>query len=194
MRIISFILCVFIFLIIPSCRQTYHTGSVIKTVCTSNPVKYFVDTQSNIKIISSKCDDYAFKSEKVHDALDYFAIGYSEKFNIHEHEVWDLLSNLTIEASIIPREVKNVYDIKGRLKKTSPVSGLALSPDWVWVEIKTKYICESALIHEMVHIILWRTQKIHADPDHEGKEYSGWTKDHTDLIKRVNQDLCRLEI
>lgn len=186
----------FVFLVVPSCRQTYYanTGSITKSICTSKPARYIVDTETNIKSVSTWCEDYMFKSEKLRDALDYFVIGYSEEFGVDEHKVWDLLANLVIETSVMPREVKNVYDIRGKFKKSSPVAGLALNPNWIWVEVNTKFICESAFIHEIVHIILWRTQKVHGDPDHEGEEYSGWTRAHTDLIKRVNEDLCRLDI
>ena len=196
MRAILLVLSIFISLLVPSCQQVQHAsiGSIMKSVCTSKPARYIVDTETNIKSVSTRCDDYMFKSEKLRDALDYFVIGYSEEFGVDEHKVWDLLTNLVIETSIIPREVKNVYDIHGKFKKSSPVAGLALNPNWIWVEVKTKFICESAFIHEIVHIILWRTQKVHGDPDHEGEEYSGWTRAHTDLIKRVNEDLCRLDI
>ena len=30
---------------------------------------------------------------------------------------------------------------------------------------------------------------VHGDPDHEGLEFSGWTPEHTKMIKRVNDKL-----
>lgn len=193
MKVIIAVLLTFVFLITPSCNGQV-TSSVVRTDCYKNPTTHYIDDNLKIRLVSTNCDGYAFESEKLLDVLDYFVIEYSNAFDKNEHDVWDLLSRLKIETSIIPREVKNVYGLKGDLMKTAPVRGLALSPDWIWVEIKTKFICHSALVHELVHIIIWRTQKVHADPDHEGEQFSGWTKEHTNLISRVNSQLCELEL
>ena len=87
------------------------------------------------------------------------------------------------------------YDINGELLTGEvPVSGLAMNKDLIWVEIRTSQIWSSSLIHEIVHVIIWRKNIVHGDPDHEGPDFSGWTKEHTKLIKRVNKILLNAEI
>ena len=193
MRIIMLSLAALVFLFIPSCRSS-HVGSVVSVECRNAPLAYYIDDSLKIRLINSVCPGYSFKEERLLDYLEYFVIGYSSEFEIDEYKVWDLISNLKIETSAIPKKMPNVYDMKGKFLKSSPVAGLALSPNWIWIEIKTKFICHTALAHELVHIIIWRTQKVHADPDHEGTEFSGWTKKHTRLIKRINSQLCELGI
>ncbi len=176
-------------MVIPSCRSQLK-GSVVASNCYSHPASFYINDSFSVNTVTTSCNDYAFDPKKLHDILDYFAIEYSNEFNINEHDVWDLLSGLTIETSVLPREEKNVYSVDGKHLKSSPVSGLALTKDWIWVELKTKFACHSSLVHELVHIIIWRTQKVHADPDHEGEQYSGWTKRHTAMIDRLNARLC----
>lgn len=178
-----------VLMITPSC-SIQNKGSVIKGNCETKPSSYYIDDNFNVNTITTSCEDYMFDPEKLHDVLDYFVIEYSNEFEVSEHIIWSLLSNLTIETSALPRQVKNVYSVDGKLLEISPVAGLAITKDWIWVEIKTKFACHSALVHELVHIILWRTNKIHGDPDHEGKVYSGWTEKHTKLIDKVNSRLC----
>ena len=114
---------------------------------------------------------------------------------MNELEVWELLRGLQIEVSAIPRAVANVYDVNGNLfKEDVPVSGLAISPNKIWVEVKTSQIWPTSLAHELVHIIIWRSQGVHADPDHEGSQFSGWTKKHTKFLDALRQELMDLEI
>ena len=109
--------------------------------------------------------------------------------------MWSLISNLSIEVSVLPRTVDGVFDVKGNfLKKDVLVSGLALNPNLIWVEVKTSQIWSSSLAHELVHIIIWRTQGVHGDPDHEGRQFSGWTSKHTDFLKKFKLKLIDLEI
>jgi len=127
--------------------------------------------------------------------LDIFVENYSHTFNMPEPAVRRLLSNLKIEVSAIPRTVHAAYDVGGKLLKGDiPVSGLALRKDWIWVEIKTSQIWSSSLIHELVHVVIWRLNKVHGDPDHEGNQFSGWTKKHTAFINKLNKILLDLEL
>jgi hypothetical protein len=128
-------------------------------------------------------------------ALDIFIKYYSKTFELSRAEIWNLLSDLRIEVSAIPRTVHAAYSVDGKLLRGKvPVSGLALTKDWIWVEIKTKQIWSSSLIHELVHIIIWRQNNVHGDPDHEGKAFSGWTQQHTKIIKDINNMLLDAEI
>ena len=49
-------------------------------------------------------------------------------------------------------------------------------------------------MHELVHIALWNSGNILGDPDHEGEEYSGWTREHTKMIKDLNTVLANINI
>ena len=119
-----------------------------------------------------------------------FVKDYARVFDISEVEVWAMLTNLEIEVSAIPRIVKSAYDVKGRPVKEAYVTGLALSPTHIWVEVKTSQIWSSSLAHELVHVIIWKQNAgIHGDPDHEGDQFSGWQKKHTEFIKKFNIDL-----
>ena len=65
----------------------------------------------------------------------------------------------------------------------------------IWVEIKTSQIWSSSFVHELVHIIVWNQNNgIHGDPDHEGEKFSGWTVEHSELIKKVNNILLDARI
>ena len=71
---------------------------------------------------------------------------------------------------------------------------MSISKDIIWVEIKTPQIWSSSLAHELVHIIIWRTKRVHADPDHEGTQFSGWTPEHTQFLERFELRLLDLEL
>ena len=169
--------------------------SIEKTSCLSSRSFTTIKGTPGITMSTSNCEDYRFKEEKIRKAIMLFVEDYSEEFNIPELEVWSLISNLSIEVSVLPRTVDGVFDVKGNfLKKDVLVSGLALNPNLIWVEVKTSQIWSSSLAHELVHIIIWRTQGVHGDPDHEGKQFSGWTSKHTDFLKRFKLRLIDLEI
>ena len=89
----------------------------------------------------------------------------------------------------------NAYDIGGKYASKASASGLALTPGMIWVKTKPgEPICETSLVHELVHIAIWSLKGTDADPDHLGPKYSGWTVDHSALIQRVNNQLCRLGV
>jgi|10_taG_2_1085330.scaffolds.fasta_scaffold240155_1 hypothetical protein len=192
MRLTTLIFAAAAILFFPSCLKINYLGSIEKVQCPRfSPIK-IIENTPQISIVSDRCDDYTYKSEKVYEAIQYFVEEFAYEFEVEEKFVWTMLSGLRIQFSAIPREAKNVYDVHGKFYEEHPVSGLALNKNWIWVETRTRYICESSLAHELAHILIWRTQGTHGDPDHEGSEYSGWTEQHTELIKLVNEALCEL--
>ena len=196
MRFLKFLIIILI-LLFPGIKGCYHSNhsSVIKLDCTKISAVNKIPETPGIIIISSSCSDYQFDKSATKSALDIFVKNYSETFEISELTVWGLLRDLKIEVSAIPRTVHAAYSLNGKLLKGDiPVNGLALRKDWIWVEIKTKQIWSSSLSHELVHIIIWRQNNVHGDPDHEGKEFSGWTKKHTQLIEKINKILLDAEI
>ena len=186
-------------ILLPGTNACYHKNNIPSAVfevdCTQSVTQRVILGTPNIITTSSRCKDYQFNSESLKMALDVFVQEYADSFGIAEPLVWESLRNLRIEVSAIPRGVRAAYDVNGKyLEGNIPVSGLALSDKHIWVEIKTTQIWSSSLVHELVHIIIWRNNRVHGDPDHEGKEFSGWTKKHTELIKKINKILLDAEI
>ena len=65
----------------------------------------------------------------------------------------------------------------------------------IWVKVATnELICETSLVHELVHASIWALKGTDGDPDHLGSQHYGWTIEHQVLIQEVNEDLCRLGI
>jgi hypothetical protein len=88
------------------------------------------------------------------------------------------------------------YDLDGIKYENAQYGGLTYSPGYVWVKTgpEDKLICDTSLIHELVHASIWAIKETDADPDHAGTKYSGWTDMHTTFIMNVNKALCILEI
>ena len=175
--------------------QSPSLSSITKTTCEQKYLKQsrVLPGTPGIRVITA-CGDYTFTDEKLRTALMLFVQEYASDFGVQEKEVWASLTSLNIELSAIPRTVSGAYDINGNPVKDVYVTGLALSKDYIWVEIKTSQIWSSSLAHELVHIIIWRANQVHGDPDHEGGEFSGWTQQHTRFIKSFNLHLLDLEI
>ncbi len=83
-----------------------------------------------------------------------------------------------------------------RATENARLYGRAMSPTVIWVSSRSpsEPICDSALVHELVHISIWALKGTDGDPDHQVTKYSGWTVDHTALIQNVNKLLCELGI
>lgn len=174
---------------------THTNKSVVEVDCTKARIDKKIPGTPGITTRTSFCNDYMFDSNALRLAIQIFVKEYSEEFEISEEEIWILLSGLLIEVSAIPRTVHAAYDVNGKLLRGEvPVNGLALSKDYIWVEVKTSQIWSSALIHELIHIIIWRSNNVHGDPDHEGPEFSGWSKRHTMFIERMKNILLSAEI
>ena len=130
--------------------------------------------------------------EKVAIAITVFYNSWRLKFG-ETHGVWEALNNLLVEWSDEKKSVSG-YNIHGNKFIDSPIVGLARTPTWIWVQTSgNDRICDTAFIHELVHISIWALTGT-GDPDHEGGKYYGWTPDHTTLIKEVNAVLCGLGI
>lgn len=179
-----------------SCGSSANTqNSVEKITCVNNRKPIDIPGTPGIRMTPSRCEDYVFNPDALSKAIVIFAEAYSNEFDMPVTKVWTLLKNLKIEVSIIPRTVSRVYDIDGNFSATEvPVSGLAFSKDLIWVEVRTSQIWSSSLVHELVHIMIWRSQGVYGDPDHEGNTFSGWSKKHTRFIKEVKNILMDQEI
>ena len=193
MKILKFLLLIVV--IFPGTRGCVHKPqNVIQFDCTKRG-GYVIPGTPNIRVSASRCNEYIYKKQAMSNVINLFVERYSAEFDLSKKRVWQLLENLSIEVSSIPKTVKNVYDVNGNfLSEDTPIVGLAINKNNIWVEIKTSRIWTSALAHELVHIIIWRVNLVHGDPDHEGNMYTGWTKKHTKFIKRFNNELFELEL
>ena len=197
-RIIS-LLAFLLTLLLPSgClnKVDVNKNSISNFDCLKNNFVEKVQGLPKVELSTTRCIDYKFDQKNLAYAINLFVIEYSREFGVEENKIWSYFYGLEIESSIYPREVQAAYDSKGKLLEGNvPVSGLALSKDKIWVEIRTSHIYTSSLVHELIHVIIWNENLgIHGDPDHEGKNFSGWTKEHTKFIKKINLILQDLDI
>ena len=187
-----------IFTLVPAngCTSASRYASSVKEFsCINQMQKIKIPGTPGMTMSTTRCEDYVFKEAKISRAITLFVEEYSSQFDLKEINVWELLRGLHIEVSAIPRSVSSAYDIKGKLVTNIPVSGLALSTKHIWVEITTTQIWSTSLTHELVHIIVWmQNSGIHGDPDHEGDQFSGWSKNHTLFIKHFNRILLDNDI
>ena len=193
----TMLLLAFLILFIPirGCKNEVLTPSIVHFDCRTSAIEKNVPELPGVVMAASRCEDWVFDTQKLSEAVHIFAREYSVAFDVEYESVINNLAGLRITVSAIPRTVRAAYDINGKfLEKEVPVNGLALDRNNIWVEVKTSKIHHSALIHELVHIIIWRNQVVHGDPDHEGSNFSGWNKEHTKLIKQVNSLLLDLNI
>ena len=115
------------------------------------------------------------------------------RFGDNNKKVWNAMNNLMIEWSRKDKSIVSAFSMSGDPVTNVRISGLARTPSWIWVHISPgDKICDTSLVHELVHIAIWAIEGDHGDPDHLGKKYSGWTMDHNILIQDVNVDLCIL--
>ena len=142
--------------------------------------------------IVSDCDEH--EQEAVAIAMVFFYKEWQHVFGDASGRVWTALDTLLIEWSQIDRRA-TAHDISGKLQYEAKLAGVALTSGMVWVRPGTNLpVCETALIHELVHIAIWSFKGTDGDPDHLGSKYSGWTVDHSALIQNVNDQLCSLGI
>jgi hypothetical protein len=137
------------------------------------------------------CDQH--NSEKVAIAMTIFYNNWRLKFG-ESTNVKQSLNNLLIEWSDEKKSVSG-FGLRGNKFIDSPVVGLARTPGMIWVHTRdTERVCNTAFVHELVHIAIWALKGTDGDPDHEGKKFHGWTPAHTILIRETNTALCGLGI
>ena len=126
-------------------------------------------------------------------ALFVFYHNWVENFGDEGFIARKTLENVMIKWDINKKTSSKGYDIKGNRIKNHKIIGRVESDTiiWVWKGYDNK-ISESALIHELVHLVLRAEHGGHGDPDHEGYKYRGWTPKHTWMITQAKQMLHSL--
>jgi hypothetical protein len=146
----------------------------------------------NSWIMVNDCDFH--RRETLAIAMMFFYGEWITKVGDPSGDVYYALNNLLIELNEEQIYV-NGYSVIGMRLSSVSVSGLALNPNWIWVKTnKEKLLCETSLIHELVHVAIWAIKTTDGDPDHEGRKYSGWNSTQTLLIQELNKELCEIGI
>jgi hypothetical protein len=143
-------------------------------------------------------DDEAFpKPKHVSKAINVFYQYWVFKFGDEEEKVLTSLNSLMIEWGEKPKDISKsigVFSIHGIRITNGTIRGVTVTPGYIWVwKGDNDKIHSTALVHELVHCALWSINS-HADPDHEGTEYEGWTLEHTELIYEVNNLLADMNL
>jgi len=152
----------------------------------------FVPGYGDASVIVKHCD--YFRREKASIVLRAFEAEWGRIFG-HSYTVSKNLREMIITFSFERRTIKG-FDIFGEVIEDGDLLGTTISKNAVWVYVKptADRICDTSLIHELVHASIWALNNRHGDPDHGGPKYRGWTMKHNLLIQNVNDHLCELGI
>ena len=113
---------------------------------------------------------------------------------INNRKVENALHELVSEFND-DKKTANAYTVTGMYGNSLTVSGLALSPGWIWVKtMHGERLCNTSFVHELVHIGIWAVKGSDGDPDHLGNKYSGWTDHHMLVMQETESRLCELGI
>ena len=132
--------------------------------------------------------------ERVSIAMHVFLEKWREQFpnNIIGNErVEEAFHSLSAEFSG-SEKTANAYRMDGTYGQNLSVSGLTLTPGWVWVKTRPgDRICKTSFVHELVHVAIWNLKGTDGDPDHLGDKYSGWELEHNMVAQETNKILCK---
>jgi len=153
----------------------------------------FVPDYGDTSILVQYC--HTFRRERVSIALRYFENEWNRLFG-QSTEVYSNMRNLMITFSNENRKISNGYSEDGVKLNGAKLLGVTVTKSTIWVYVPnwTERICDTSLVHELVHASIWASNKSHADPDHLGLRYLGWDREHSKLIQDVNAELCKLGI
>jgi hypothetical protein len=128
-------------------------------------------------------------------AMKIFYLRWMETFGDSGGRVKMNLDTLLLMWGSESKSVHAAYDETGRYQKNVPVSGVAHSKGTIWVRKQPmQKLCDTSLVHELVHVSIWTLKGTDGDPDHLGREYYGWTVNHSAFIQNLNIELCLLGI
>ena len=142
-------------------------------------------------------DCSAMDRERVSIAMRIFLQNWEYVFPysvISNKKVKGSLNDLLAEFSDA-KKTANAYTVTGEYGRDLPISGLTLSPGWVWVKaVPNQRLCDTSFIHELVHVAIWSMKGTDGDPDHLGQKHRGWNNKHMLIIQDTNAQLCELGI
>jgi hypothetical protein len=129
-------------------------------------------------------------------AMQVFYTTWYDQFGDSADVVLNNLNNFIVDwrSNLVPFE--RGYKVDGTFVEKGLASGLTLAKDHIIVKREFgQKIYETSFVHELVHASIRASNpQNHGDPDHEGPKYEGWTKDHTEFIKYVNEILRLMDL
>lgn len=146
-------------------------------------------------IVVDTCE--VMDAERVSIAMHVFLQKWKESYP-HRH-----LENKKVEKAIgslmtefnNKKKSANAYTVDGLYGTNLSLSGLTLTPGWIWVKtIPGERLCQTSFVHELVHVAIWNLKGTNGDPDHLGPKYRGWNIKHNIIIQETNALLCELGI
>ena len=142
--------------------------------------------------VVSDCELYP--AEQVSVALSIFYLEWMERFGSSK-KVKENIHSIFIEWGDTKR-TGHAYSVDGQRIENATFNGLTLAQGTIWVNVQdsSKRICETSLVHELVHASIWAVKETDGDPDHLGGRYYGWSLRHSLMVQEVNELLCRLGI
>ena len=132
-----------------------------------------------------------YDSHDVSQAMLMFYTGWKAEFGDPNGDVWKELNGMLIEWSPEKKTIHSAYTIDGKKLEKPWIIGLCLTSGWIWVyaskEPMHRTIGNTSFIHELVHASLWVSPPYYKpDQDHEGINYSGWTRKHSSFVVDTN--------
>ena len=135
------------------------------------------------------CETHA--AEKTAIAMTWFLHEWEKEFGI-SFKVRANLNSLLVEYGRGEKEGGG-FDVSGAYIPMASYKGLTITKGTIWVKVKSNdLLCESSLVHELIHASIWAVKGTDGDPDHLGNKYYGWTVRHQMVMQRTNEKLCRL--
>jgi hypothetical protein len=129
-------------------------------------------------------NDFFPKPKDVSKVINIFYKHWVAEFGDKDYKIYGTLNTIMIEWREEPKRGGG-FSLTGRSLK-GVIEGVVVAPGYVWVwKGKKNKISSTALIHELIHCAIW-SNSTHPDPDHEGDEFKGWTRKHTDFLYKIN--------
>ena len=132
--------------------------------------------------------------ERVSIAMHTFIQKWKEKFphrHMENRKVEKSLDSLISEFNGQQKNA-NAYTVDGTYGTNLSLSGLTLSPGWIWVKaFPDDRLCQSSFVHELAHVGIWSLKGTDGDPDHLGRKHGGWEITHSLIIQETNEILCK---
>ncbi len=137
-------------------------------------------------------------------AMFLFYIHYVEEFGDENQVVAKWLHNLTVMWTDQIIEMSGTgYRVDGTRGKGKTAYGLTTSQGRL-IKVFTrnrisltdeKRIWKTSFVHELLHVAInAKHNGEHGDPDHEGGQWPGWTKRHTEFIHKMNMVLKKVDL
>jgi len=138
-------------------------------------------------------DCRAPSTRSVDNAFHLFLDVWKANYGDLDRKVEDNMKDMIIIWSR-DRRFATGYRENGEYFEDLEVVGLTSNKGFIWVSLKMSRgkICNSSLVHELVHASIWALKDSDGDPDHLGPIYDGWDTSHSKLIDDLNKKICML--